>query len=76
MNIPGLFDKFADNIDYALPILLYYDHHNLPTQQTMTKKIKEFYFNDEITREKEWNITNVGIDEVDITYPYIFSNQT
>lgn len=61
MNIPGLFDEFANNIDYVLPIMLYYNHHNLSTQQTMTKKIKEFYFNNEIRREKELNITNVSV---------------
>lgn len=63
MNIPGLFDKFANNIDSVLPIMLYYDHHDLPTQQSITQKIKEFYFNDGVRREKELNVSNVRIDE-------------
>lgn len=63
MNIPGLFDKFADDIDRALPIILYYDHHDLSTQNLITSKIKEFYFNDDVRREKEKNITNVGVDK-------------
>lgn len=63
MNIPGLFDKFANNIDSVLPIMLYYDHHDLSTQQTIARKIKEFYFNnDGVKRGKELNITNVRID--------------
>lgn len=59
LNIPGLFDEFANNIDRALPIILYYDHHDLSTQQSITRKIKEFYFNNDVRREKETNITNV-----------------
>lgn len=60
LNIPGLFDKFADNIDQALPIILYYDHHDLSTQHSITSKIKEFYFKNDVRREKETNLTNVG----------------
>lgn len=60
LNIPGLFDDFANHIDRALPIILYYDHHNLSTQHSITSKIKEFYFNNDVRREKETNLTNVG----------------
>lgn len=68
LNIPGLFDEFANNIDRALPILLYYDHHNLSTQQSITKRIKEFYFNDDVTQDKERNVTNVCIDTYNVTF--------
>lgn len=54
-----LFDEFIEKVDYALPIIFYYDHHNLNVQKEITKKIKEFYFGNELTREKALNVTNV-----------------
>lgn len=62
MNISGLFDEFANNINDVLPIMLYYDHHNASTQQLITQKVKQFYFDDDVRREKELNITNVSVD--------------
>lgn len=64
LNIPGLFEKFANNIDEVLPIMLYYDHHDLSIQQSITKKIKEFYFNGGVRREKELNISNVRTNDL------------
>lgn len=66
-NIPGLFDEFANNLERALSIALYYDHHDLSTQKSITNKIKQFYFNNELTREKEMNVTNVIYFEIDCT---------
>lgn len=60
LNILGLFDEFANNIDHAMPIILYYDHHDLATQHEITRKLKKFYFNNDVKREKETNITNVS----------------
>lgn len=59
--MPGLFDEFAKNIDYALPIIFYYDHHDSSVQMAITKKIKEFYFGNKLTRDKELNVTNVWL---------------
>lgn len=58
-DIPGLFDEFIEKVDYALPIIFYYDHHDSSVQQEITRKIKEFYFGNELTREKGLNVTNV-----------------
>lgn len=61
LYIPGLYDEFANNLEYALPILFYYDHQDLPVKEAITMKIKEFYFND---GTKEKNITNVILNSM------------
>lgn len=58
-NLPGLFDKFADNLDYVLPIAFYYDHHEQSQQNSITNRIKQFYFNNNLTRDAKKNVTNV-----------------
>lgn len=58
-NIPGLFESFAENLAHALSVGLYYDHHDLDVQESITKQIKEFYFDNHLTREKKSNVTNV-----------------
>lgn len=58
-DISGYFENFVKKIDYALPIIFYYDHHDSSVQKEITKKIKEFYFDNDIKREKEFNFTNV-----------------
>lgn len=58
-HIPDLFDNFADNLAHALPVALYYDHHDLRVQEAITKQINQFYFDNHLTREKELNVTNV-----------------
>ena len=63
LDIPSNFENFTKNIDYALPIIFYYDHHNSSVQKAITKKIKGFYFGNELTRDKELNFTNVCIFE-------------
>lgn len=60
-GIPSLFDEFAANLEYALPIALYYDHHDPSVQEPITKAIKKFYFDNNLTREKDLNVTNVKI---------------
>lgn len=61
MNDSQLFDKFIDNLDYALPIIFYYDHHDLGVQKSITDKIKTLYFNGNLTRNMGTNVTNVRI---------------
>lgn len=58
-DLPGLYDKFAANLDYALPFIFYYDHHSLSVQKSITTKIKDFYFDNKLTRDKALNMTNV-----------------
>lgn len=70
-NLPGLFDELADNLDNALPFAFYYDHHDLEKQKTITDKIKQFYFNNELTREKDLNLTNVIILGLIAQFKYI-----
>lgn len=60
-DYPGLFDELTKKLDYALPFIFYYDHHAPAVQTAITKKIKEFYFDNKLTRDKELNVTNVMI---------------
>lgn len=61
-DIPGLFDEFVEKIDFVLPQMFYYDHHDESVQKTMTYKIKEFYFDNNLSRAKDINVTNVNIN--------------
>lgn len=61
IEIPGYFENFTKSINYALPIIFYYDHHDLSVRKSITKRIKEFYFDSKLTREKEFNFTNVWL---------------
>lgn len=58
-NLPGLFDELVKYLDKALPIALYYDHQDSFVQQSISNKIKEFYFDNHLTRDKDLNFTNV-----------------
>lgn len=60
-DIPELFDDFINNVDFALPIIFYYNHHDPSTQKWITSKIKEFYFDNNLTRDKIENVTKVKI---------------
>lgn len=60
LNIPGLFEDFKKNFKTALPIVLNYDHHDPLVQNWITKKIKQFYFDNDLTKDKQQNITNVS----------------
>lgn len=57
-----MMDDFLENIDYALPFMCSYEHHELSVQESFTKQIKDFYFDGIATRDKETNITNVIFD--------------
>lgn len=59
LDTPGLFEEFVEKMDYALPYIFYYDHHDLSVQKTITEKIKKFYFDNDLTRDKADNFTNV-----------------
>lgn len=59
-NLPGLFDDFSDNLNSVLPIALNYDHHDSLVQEYITTKINEFYFANNLSKEKEKNVTNVS----------------
>lgn len=51
------------NWERALPISLYYDHHDYDKQQEITRKIDEFYFNHEkLTLNTQHNLTNLWTD--------------
>lgn len=59
-NLPGLFDDFSNNLNSVLPIALNYDHHDSLVQEYITTKINEFYFANNLSKEKEKNVTNVS----------------
>lgn len=59
LEVPGLFEEFVEKFDYVLPYMFYYDHHDLSVQKSITKKLKEFYFDNKLTRDKALNLTNV-----------------
>lgn len=62
INVPSLRHSLNEHWDQALPISLYYDHHNLTRQQEITELINRFYFNNQKLVEKtERNLTNVRI---------------
>ncbi|KAG5672659.1 hypothetical protein PVAND_002771 [Polypedilum vanderplanki] len=51
------------NWERALPISLYYDHHNQQKQDEITKKIDEFYFNNQkLTLDTQKNFTDLWTD--------------
>lgn len=51
------------NWNRALPISLYYDHHSNEMQHEITRKINEFYFqNQKLTLSTQQNLTNLWTD--------------
>ncbi|XP_050088425.1 juvenile hormone esterase [Anopheles aquasalis] len=63
INVPSLRHSLNEHWDQALPISLYYDHHNLTRQQEITERINKFYFNNQKLVEKtERNLTNLYSD--------------
>lgn len=51
------------NWERALPISLYYDHHSYQKQEEITKKIDEFYFNNQkLTIDTQKNLTDLWTD--------------
>ncbi|XP_031627736.1 venom carboxylesterase-6 [Contarinia nasturtii] len=61
-NLPGLFDDFSTNLSSVLPIALNYDHHETLVQEWITRKINEYYFANDLSREKQKNVTNLFTD--------------
>lgn len=59
LNIPGLFESFAQNVSFALPVIMEYAHLDQPVRDSITNKLVQFYFNNQIKREKMENLTNV-----------------
>uniref|UniRef100_A0A182JRH2 Carboxylic ester hydrolase n=1 Tax=Anopheles christyi TaxID=43041 RepID=A0A182JRH2_9DIPT len=63
INVPELRKSLNDHWDRALPISLYYDHHEPERQQQITKKINSFYFkNQKLVTATEKNLTNLYSD--------------
>lgn len=62
INLPELYSDFNANTDKALPVALNYNHHGKDVQNTITKNIREFYFNNgKLSKETHQNLTNVSI---------------
>lgn len=59
LNIPGLFDSFAKNVSFALPVIMEYTHLDPHVRDSITNKLVEFYFDSQLTNEKVENLTNV-----------------
>lgn len=59
LNDPVFYEKYTSNLVDALSNTLYFDHHERPIQESITNRIVEFYFNGQVTKEKETNLTNV-----------------
>lgn len=57
--MPELYDELAEKFGFAVPIIFYYDHKNSSVRDSITQKIKDFYFENEITAKNLLNITNV-----------------
>lgn len=63
INIPELRQSLNDNWDRALPISLYYDHHEPDRQRQITQQINNFYFNNhKLIETTEKNLTNLYSD--------------
>uniref|UniRef100_A0A182NR34 Carboxylic ester hydrolase n=1 Tax=Anopheles dirus TaxID=7168 RepID=A0A182NR34_9DIPT len=63
INVPELRKSLNDHWDDALPISLFYDHHELDRQRQITTEINNFYFNNQkLVKETEQNLTNVYSD--------------
>lgn len=61
INIPELYSDFNANSEKALTVALNYDHHGKGVQQTITKNIQKFYFNNgKLSKETHQNLTNVS----------------
>ncbi|XP_031636223.1 venom carboxylesterase-6-like [Contarinia nasturtii] len=59
VNIPGLFEEFSADLKRVLSISLYYDHHSLSVQDTITRKIDDFYFGNNFSKDKFTNLTTL-----------------
>ncbi|CAH1730140.1 unnamed protein product [Chironomus riparius] len=56
-------EELLKNWEKALSTSLYYDHHDSQKQEEITKKIDEFYFNNQrLTSNNNQNLTNLWTD--------------
>ncbi|XP_041788891.1 juvenile hormone esterase [Anopheles merus] len=63
INVPELRKSLNDHWERALPISLYYDHHEPEMQRQITQKINSFYFkNQKLVTATERNLTNLYSD--------------
>uniref|UniRef100_A0AAG5D402 Carboxylic ester hydrolase n=1 Tax=Anopheles atroparvus TaxID=41427 RepID=A0AAG5D402_ANOAO len=63
INVPTYRQRLIDRWDQALPISLYYDHHEKQKQGEITQKINEFYFgNQQLVKATEKNLTDLYSD--------------
>ncbi|XP_050072058.1 juvenile hormone esterase [Anopheles maculipalpis] len=63
INIPELRQSLNNNWDFALPVSLYYDHHEPNKQRQITQHINNFYFNNQkLVEATEKNLTNLYSD--------------
>ncbi|XP_058058216.1 venom carboxylesterase-6-like [Anopheles bellator] len=63
INVPSLRQSLNEHWEQALPISLYYDHHESTHQRKITDAINEFYFRKrKLVKETEKNLTNLYSD--------------
>lgn len=58
--MPGSFDNFATNLDRILSAMIFHKHNNSSVQTNLTNQIKEYYFKNDLKRDKGVNLTNVN----------------
>lgn len=67
--MPHLYQDFNENLDKALAISLYYDHHPEKVRNAIGRSIKKFYFDNKgLTEETHQNLTNVRILNIDLNH--------
>lgn len=54
-----LLEDFINKFDKASPIALNYDHHKPNVRDWIHKQVREFYFANQPTTDKQLNVTNV-----------------
>lgn len=70
--MPHLYQDFNENLDKALAISLYFDHHPENIRNAIGHSIKKFYFGDgRLSEETHQNLTNVCIFSIGLSYLFI-----
>lgn len=60
--MPHLYQDFNENLDKALELALYFDHHPENVRNAIGYSIKKYYFNGgRLSEETHQNLTNVCI---------------
>lgn len=63
INLPELYKDFNENFEKALPISLYYNHHDKSVQKSLTDQINQYYFGmRKLNLELHQNLTNLYTD--------------